>query len=214
MNLFFANVLEAAKFATASEVAVRENERMSVAGTSKARIAFSGNARVFNRQSTRAAAKALRILRKASKALDNPEAPLARLKGFHREQDAREVLAEAKEAFVHGLSEYDFRKTSEFSEVLAIWEEVLGVLSKEGVRGLFSRMEKDLQKFVDLRGQADRGNKLHSPLPWWKYVIIAAYIGAAAFAVFACFYWGACTWVWGAISATSPWLKNMIDWGC
>ena len=208
LELLLANVLEAAKFATATEIKVRETQRLIAIGKSAAGTEYSTDAQEYNRQAMKMANRARTILNRArekwSKALPLEELDQA---GF------LSTLTDAKESLTRSLVKFNL-SVKEFEEVLAIWDEVAATTSGKSQDKLFEYLDRNLERFVALRGEADRGTAAHSPLPWWKYVIIAVYIGAAIFAVVACFYWFACTWVWPAISATAPWIFGIIDRGC
>lgn len=214
LNLFMMGILDAAKFAVATEIKIRENERYSAIGKHMQGRSYSEAAQSYNRRALRAASSALRIIGDASEAQETLPASLAKMENAHREPEVKDLLLEAREFFVEGLAKFNFRTSEEFKEIVTIWDEATDVASTKGARGLLDHIKDNLEHFVKLRKQEDRGTKPHSPLPWWKWLIIAAYAGASVFSVIACFVWSACTWVWAAIGATWPIIKYMIDSGC
>lgn len=239
MELLFANILDVAKFATACEIKVRQNERLLKLGRLKDSQAFDSVAASFNEQAVRFAGRALHLVRQAKTSMANApvsilpnyyilpkgpgaadqrtlqqETPLSKLSDVQKSADFPAALKDAKEAFLYNALQFNFTNNEDFTELLQIWDKTMDIASNQGVLGLFNSMEDSLNQFVSRRMTEERGTSPASPLPWWKYVVIGLYIGAAAFAVFACFFWGACTWVWGAISATAPFLFGIIDRGC
>jgi|ERR1043165_299842 hypothetical protein len=208
LELFFANVLEAAKFATATEIKIRESQRLQTLGRAAAGSEYSIDAQEYNRQAIKTANRARTILKRSRENWNklNPPERVGR-------PEFQSTLADARESLAQNLVKFNL-SVREFEEVLSIWEEVAATATDKNQDRLFDYLDSSLEKFTALRSEADRGTSSHSPLPWWKYVIIAVYIGAAIFAVIACFWWFACTWVWPAISATAPWIFGIIDRGC
>jgi len=97
---------------------------------------------------------------------------------------------------------------------LEIWDQTMALAQKEGVAGLLGAMAGSLEEFVSRRQTEERGTSPASPLPWWKYVVIAWYASSAVFAVIACFIWSGCSWVWDAIAKTAPWIFKIVEMGC
>jgi len=217
MELCYLNILEAAELATATEIKVRENQRLTAIGQLAARTEYSGVAMAYNDRAVKAANRALSLLNEVSDRLGDIDSPLGRLRDVHLQPEFKTTLEDTKEIFSLGLSEFNFG-AEDFREVLSIWDEAASRLSNGGVESVLGYVREQLDTFTRLRQQADRGTAPHSPLPWWKYVIIAALIGAAIFAVVACFVWFACSWVAAAISAAGPalaaWVFGIIDRGC
>jgi hypothetical protein len=236
-QLMFANILEAAKFSTASEITVRQNERLMKLKRGNVPAAFDSTAAGFNQQAIRHAGRALRFVKELraelqttpstttpsfrmlpegeSAQLGSPRGPgIQALREAAKAPEFSEALADAKEAFLQNALQLNFTNNSDFVEVLEIWDETMDLAHKEGVSGVLGRVSDDLEKFVSRRNSEERGTSPASPLEWWKYVMIAVYIGAAVFGVVACFWWSACTWVWPAISATAPWIFKIVEMGC
>lgn len=210
LELFFVNVLEAGKFAVGAELKVRESQRLGAVGRLQGEE-MAGPDVPYNAEAVSSARRALLVLRRAEGSFG--EVPLAELRQVHREPGALRAVDEGKESLVQHLVKFNIGN-EDFQEVLDIWDENTKVASDRGAEGLLRSLDEQLERFIELRGEDDRGTRPHSPLPWWKYVVIATVIGAAVFGVFACFFWGACTWVWSAIAAVAPWVFGMIDRGC
>jgi hypothetical protein len=200
LELAFVNIFAAAKFAVASELETREHERTDLLSGRARETSFFGSAVTFNSQASKAAERARRLVRELPDSVNGLEFP------------GDDVMSDARDAFFQSMIEFNVLPV-EFEELLTIWDQV-AEQAREGSRGILAQLDENLETFVRLRAQPDRGNSAHSPLPWWKYVVIALVIGAAVFAVIACFWWTACTWVWPAISAVAPWIFGMIDRGC
>jgi hypothetical protein len=206
MDLVFANVLEAGKFATATEVKIRENQRLTALGRGTPGQEFSDTAQQFNNQAINSARKALGILRGQRQRF------VSELQQVVDQEQFTGALGDSREALVQNLSKFNL-SPDDFGEVISIWDEATNAAS-QGAEQLHGFVERNLDDFIAQRGRPDRGNHPHSPLAWWKYVLIVAYIGGTVFGVAACFLWSACTWVWPAISATAPWIFQIIDRGC
>lgn len=210
LELFFANILEAGKFAVAAELKVRESQRLGAVGRLRGEE-LAGPDVPFNAQAVASARRALEVLRRAQGAFD--QGPLAELREVHREPDVLRAFDEGKEALIQHLVKFNIG-VEDFQEVLSIWDENTRIASEGGAEKLFRSLDEQLERLIELRGEDDRGTRPHSPLPWWKWCVIALVIGAAVFAVIACFWWSGCSWVWPAISAAAPWVFGMIDRGC
>lgn len=215
--LLLANILELAKLTTAAEIRVRENERLITLNRTSGETAFDECAKALNDHAIRYAERTLLLianlkadLRRTQKTVQG----VAELRTVHKNKDFSEALTEAKQVFLTNATQLNFTNNAEFAEIVELWDQTMEHASSHGLAGVFSKMSDALEEFVKRRCTAERGTSPASPLPWWKYVVIGLYIGAAAFAVFACFYWGGCTWVWPAISATAPWIFKIVEMGC
>lgn len=239
VQLLFASILELAKFATASEISVRENERLMKLGRANLSQPLDASASTLNQQAIRYAERALRFVQDLDEEVRQPSPRAAatfhilpereggattpspsevrgvrELRDVHRLPDFPQALSDAKDAFLSSALQLNWTNNGEFTEVLEVWDKTTDLAFKEGVGGIFSSMAESLKQFAARRNTAERGTSPASPLEWWKITLIALYIGAAVFSVFACFAWSACTWVWSAISATAPWLYKIIELGC
>ncbi len=213
LDLAFANILEAGKFATATEIKVREEERQAVLGRGERGRDLAGSAARFNDQAVKSARRAVGTVRTALEQLDE-ESLIAEIRNAHQNPDARAAIDDARESFTQSFVKFNRLDPEEFRDVEGIWDEVISLGSNEGVQGLLSYTQRNLDEFISVRGQDDRGNRPHSPLEWWKWVLIAALLAAGVFAVIACFWWFGCTWVWEALGAIAPWVFGIIDAGC
>lgn len=198
----FYSVMEAAKFAVASELKVRENRRLAILGRPGVGIDYHGTAVEFNSQAIKSANRARRMIE------DLPP----RLRELNLGDAGPAALDDARTALTQSLVKFNVME-DDFRECLQIWDEVADQ-GRVGAGAVLDQMASNLQRFTELRSQTDRGTSPHSPLPWWKYVVIAIVLGAAIFGIIACFWWSACTWIWPAISAVAPWVFGMIDRGC
>lgn len=238
-KLLIANILDLAKFSTATEIKVRENERLMKLGRANLTKAFDPSAALLNQQAIRSAGRALKFVNQmrdelrqgpspageqyrilpekvsdTSAAVGNPPRGISELRAIHNAPEFPAVLTDVKDAFLNSALQLNFTNNGEFVEVLEIWDTTMARAAKEGVAGVLSSMAELLEQFIARRNSEERGTSPASPLAWWKYVVIGLYIGTAAFAVFACFWWSACTWVWPAIAATAPWIFKIIEMGC
>jgi hypothetical protein len=207
-ELHFANALEAGKFAVAAELKVRESHRLALVGRAQE---LSGSDVPYNAQAVKTAERAVALIRSVQGAIDHE--PLVELREVHHIPEAIAAIDDAKEALTQHLAKFNMG-VEDFKEVIEIWDECAKIAADSGVDGLIGNIDTQLSQFITLRGEDDRGTRPHSPLPWWKWCIIAWAISSAIFAVIACFWWGGCTWVWAAIGAVAPWIFGMIDRGC
>jgi hypothetical protein len=214
LDLAVANVLEAGKFATATEIKAREDERQALLGRGGRREGLPPTAAQFHEQANKSAQRALNIIRAASERLDDPGSPLTQIRRVHEDPDAKAAVEDARVSFLQAFVKFNRLEPENFSEVNAIWDEVVPIALNEGVEGLLNYTQRNLDDFLSVRAEDDRGNRPHSPLEWWKWVLIAVILAAGVFAVIACFWWFGCTWVWEAISAIAPWVFGIIDSGC
>jgi hypothetical protein len=208
LELSFANMLQAGKFAVAAELRVRESQRLAVVGRGDE---LSGPKVPYNAQAIRSAQRGLTMIRRARGALDQD--PLVDLREAHRDPDVLAAIEEGKEAIVTHLVKFNI-DVEGFEELLGIWDEHAKVASESGVEGLLGRIDEHLERFIELRGEDDRGTRPHSPLPWWKWVLIGWLISSAIFCIIACFVWFGCTWVWAALGAMAAIVFGIYDRGC
>ncbi len=208
--LMVANLLDAGKFATAAELKVRETERLARVGRATGEVTFSGTAVRFNTQATRAARRAIELARESRERLG--EGRLAELRQAGGDELGR-AFDDAREALTQHLVKFNI-SADDFEETHKIWDEAARRGIEGGADGALAHVEESLQRFVELRGEEDRGTRPHSPLPWWKYVLIGAILAASVFAVIACFIWSGCSWVWSALGLVAPWVFGIIDRGC
>lgn len=207
-ELCFANLLEAGKFAVAAELRVRESARLAVTGRG---AELTGPKVPFNAQAIKTAERARDMVRSLQDGLDKD--PLVELREVHRDPEALRAIDDGKEALTQHLVKFNI-DVEDYKEVLGIWDECTKLATEGGVEGLFKNIDDQLARFVELRGEDDRGTRPHSPLPWWKWCLMAWAISSAIFAVIACFWWGGCTWVWALLGALAPWVFGIIDRGC
>lgn len=205
-TLFLANTLEMARYATASEIKVRENERLIKLQRRKLSSSFDSEAAELNQYAVHASVRAL-------DALSNIEID-ERLVKVGSEKAMQTTFADARERFISALLEFNITNNPDFFEVVEIWEHAVKTFKKGGLAALRGHMQTQLREFAERRLTDERGTSPASPLPWWKYVLIAALIGAAIFAVVACFIWFGCSWAMSAVSAAAPWVFGIIDRGC
>jgi hypothetical protein len=211
LQLLVASALEAGKFATASELKVRETEKLATIGRADRDRAFSGQAVRFNSQAMRSARRASGHARNARRRLG--EGRMGELGEAHQRDGIDTAFEEARESLTTHLVKFNI-PPGDFEEVHKIWEEAESAARRGGVEGVLAHIEENLERFTSLRGEEDRGTRPHSPLPWWKYVLIAVILAAAVFAVVACFIWFGCSWVWAALGLVAPWVFGIIDRGC
>jgi hypothetical protein len=211
LDLFFANLLEAGKFATAAEVKTRENQRLATLGRLPEDTAFSGSAVPFNQEAITAAERALTIFRGASEQLQDKRSAFGQLRTAFPEEGARAAIEEGRESFTQSIVKFNIG-SEELGEVSAIWDEVIGRASDPDALAAF--VDENLEGFISRRGEPDRGIEPHSPLPWWKWQLIATILAAAVFAIILCFVYFGCTWVWLALILVAPWVFGIINRGC
>lgn len=203
------SVLEMARAATACEIRVRERERFALARRRAAPPKLGDYATYLNLQ-------AVGHARRAAEAAGRLAFEDAFAAAFQSD-DLRALLQETREDFARQLAAYNFTRTEDFGEVLDVWDELAGVALDQGAAGLQKRLRELLAEFAERRLTDERGTSPASPLPWWKYVVIASILALTIFAVVACFVWFKCAWIKVLIEAAGPITKvvfGIVDRGC
>ncbi|SRR6266496_1673196 len=207
-ELVVQNVLDMGKFATAAEIQVREHQKLGVIGQFYGPGSFSGSAVEFNNQSIRAAQRARIFLQKAREQ-DNV-ASIA-LRGAFETDETRAAIQEARGPLARDLVELTI-KPEEFTEILQIWDEVVEASSE--AEKLFTHFDNNLERFIARRQEPGRGTEPHSPLPWWKWFVIAAILCVAAAAVAVCVIYYECTYAkWVVVGAVIA-IGIIVEAGC
>jgi hypothetical protein len=214
LDLAFANALEAGKFATATEIKVREDHRQALLGGADRPARLSRGAARFNEQGIRSAQRALKIVGATIDRLDDENSQVSRLRRVHEDPEVRAAIDEGRESFLMTFVKFNGLAPEDFDEVQKIWDEVIPIATDSGVSGLLEYTQSNIQQFIEVRGEDDRGNRPHSPLAWWKWVLIAWLVSSSIFAIIACFVWSGCSWVWGALGVVAGVIWQIIDRGC
>jgi hypothetical protein len=213
-DLAFSSALEAGKFATATEIKVREEHRQSLLAGTDPRERLSPSGAKFNEQAIRAAQRSLKIVRAVGERLDETGSPVSQLLRVHEDPEAKVAIEDGRAAFFQALVKFNGLPPEEFEEIQQIWAEVVPIATEQGVAGLLDYTQKNIEQFIEYRGSDDRGNRPHSPLPWWKWLLIAWLASSAVFCIIACFVWSGCSWVWGALGFMAGIVWQIIDRGC
>jgi|GEM_PF-3655649 len=207
-GLFLENVMQMGTLATACEISVRASEKAAKLGRKLAEEPYGGRAVELNEAALAAAQRARYFLKESLQNIDDPDNQIAKAFGS---DVATERIALARREMFHELVEINI-KPADFEELMLIWNETAKAAGS--LESLASYLDDNIKQFIDVRVEDDRGNRPHSPLVWWKYVLIATLIGAAIFGVVACFVWFACTWFAPLLAAVAPWVFGIIDRGC
>ena len=187
---------------------MRASEKAAILGRKQGEAPYGGRAVELNEAALAAAQRARYFLKEILQHLDDPDNRIAKAFGSG---EVNERIALARHEMFHELAEINI-KPADFEELMQIWGETAKAASS--LDSLASYLDDKIKQFIDVRSAEDRGNRPHSPLVWWKYVLIATLIGAAIFGVVACFVWFACTWFAPLLGAVAPWFFGIIDRGC
>jgi hypothetical protein len=214
LGLAFAHVLEAGKFAVATEIKAREAHRQAILANAAPPTELPPTAATFNQQAFRSAQRALKVVADAAEQLGDPSQAISRMRDAHQDLDVMAAVEDGRTAFLHSFVKFNGLAPEDFEEVRSMWDQALRLTASDGVAGLLQSLRSNLEEFIKVRQEDDRGNRPHSPLAWWKWVLFAWLISSAVFAVIACFIWGACSWAFAALGAIAPWFFGVIDRGC
>lgn len=208
LRLMLTNMMEMGHRATACEIQVRANEKRRLVGLPIAGELLDDVATEHNAMAVKAAIRARRLLDQVAVSADDR---IARVRDAFGQPQTIEAMAEARTMVVREFLEINI-KPQDFEEVIKIWDEVQQ--AGRSFEGLKKYVDQSLVQFIERRGQPNRGNEPHSPLAWWKYVLIAVIIAAAIFGVVACFVWFGCSFIFPLLGVIAPWVFGIIDRGC
>lgn len=102
-------------------------------------------------------------------------------------------------------------------EIVDIYEELVKIVEADGFKGLVNNIKKNLNELIEVRSDESRNrgrDEKHSPLPWWKWLIIAGVIGAGAGAIIGCLIWYGCTWLITVVTRICRWVITLVNMGC
>ena len=103
------------------------------------------------------------------------------------------------------------------SEIIQIYEEIFNVVEKEGFNGLKNKIKKNLNELIEIRSDEtkNRGRGVkHSPIAWWKWLLIAAALGLGIGTLIGCLIWQGCAWIFQIIVGTSAPISAICATGC
>jgi len=201
-------ILEATAFAGATEIQVRENENLAILGEFFGPGPFSGRAVHFNEGAIKEAQRSQSVLRDVRRRVDVESIGIREL---FADSTVRRLFKEARSDFAHRLAEYTV-KTVEYKEMLEIWDEVEQLTGSADE--LFEYVDSGLGQFIEARQQPGRGTQPHSPLPWWKWCMIAFVLCACATAIAACVIYFVCAATTALIAAAAFAIFLIIAWAC
>jgi len=126
-------------------------------------------------------------------------------------EETRAAIGATRASLARNLAEFNI-KPEEFTEVLQIWDEVVAASGE--AEKLFTYFDNNLERFIALRQEPERGTEPHSPLPWWKWLMIAAVWTAAATAIATCVIYYTCTYWDAIVTAAVGAIGFLILFGC
>lgn len=213
LYLLSASILEAGKWATATEIKVRENERKVRIGAVTHGAEFSGTAQVFNSHAIQSAKGGLAHARMVSRRFDQAKGPMAQIRDVHNRDEMKESLAEAREVLI-GSALYSNISADEFEELLNTWDKQVNIFSKEGIGGTTREIKQHLERFIEDRNKTDRGTSPGSPWPKWKEDWTLALLGLCIGLIVTCLLVVNCTWVLALTAAILAVLLGILLFGC
>lgn len=195
------------------------------------------NCEILNRRAERAAA--LEVSRGYGEYHDRL-AMLHNAQGLRRLQGARKSIAQAIELYpkviekedvlvseeeMKGiLADYDHMIKDQVlemdlsrQEAREVWNEYANArkaLDAGKMKGLIDYCSSKLAELTDARTDLGKGRQPHSPLPWWKILVIAVALAVSIFSVVYCYKKKNCEWVWRMVSAIGGSLLQILKSGC
>lgn len=207
-ELVYQGVLDMGLSAGATEIQVRENEKLAAIGEFSGTDPYSGLAVNFNERSIKAAQRARAVLAEVRQRSD---AESTAIRDAFADGTVSSLYRSARSDIAHRLAEYTM-KTVEYQEVLEVWDEIDGLTSN--VDDLYEYLDNGLGQFIEARQQPARGTQPHSPLPWWKWFLIALVLCSTAAAIAACVIYFACGATGALIAAAAFAIFLIVAWAC
>lgn len=102
-------------------------------------------------------------------------------------------------------------------EIVDIYEELVKVVEADGFKGLVNNIKKNLNELIEIRSDESKNrgrDEKHSPLLWWKWLIIAGIAGAGVAVLIPCLIWHKCSWLIAIASRVAYWIIEVIKTGC
>ncbi len=193
------------------EILHRQAERANVLSLPKGCSEYyEGLAKLHNTQGLRRLQRAARAVKKAVTMYPNV---LAKEDELVSEKEMKEILSDYDVMIKNELFEMDLTSV----EAKEVWDEYVKnreIVNTKGMSGLINYFAQQMDKLTELRTDLAKGREHHSPLPWWKIVLIAGALVVSVASVVYCYKKRDCRWVWNMVKAIGGAVLETVKAGC
>lgn len=108
-------------------------------------------------------------------------------------------------------------KPDEVLEIVQIYEEILDKTEESGINGLMDIVEEKMDELISVRSNVEKNrgrDERHSPLPWWKWLLIFSTCGVSVYVGWWCVVIYACLYYLEIIIGTGSIVELIVNWGC
>jgi hypothetical protein len=130
-----------------------------------------------------------------------------------RRPEFQQRLNRARQDFFRELDKQDL-PAGDVGEIREGWNRAEQSVRRNGLDGLGESLQEAVDRLDEARRSPSRGREPHSPLPSWKYWLIAGAIAVGIAAVIACYWWFGCSWIMSFLSWAAPQVYNTVRNGC
>lgn len=130
-----------------------------------------------------------------------------------RRPEFQQRLNAARQQFDRELNKQDL-PAGDVGEIRQGWNRAEQSVRQNGLDGLGQSLQEAVDRLDEARRSPGRGREPHSPLPSWKYWLIAGALVVGIAAVVACYWWFGCSWIMSFLSWAAPQVYNIVRNGC
>jgi hypothetical protein len=130
-----------------------------------------------------------------------------------RRPEFQERLSQRRQDFFRELDKQDL-PAGDVREIRQGWMRAEQAARQNGLDGLGESLQEAVDRLDEARSSPSRGREPHSPLPTWKYWLIAGAIVVGIAAVVACFWWWGCSWILNFLKWAAPQVYSIVQNGC
>jgi hypothetical protein len=130
-----------------------------------------------------------------------------------RRPEFQQRLSRARQDFFKELDKQDL-PAGDIGEIRQGWNRAEQSVRQNGLDGLGESLQEAVDRMDEARRSPSRGREPHSPLPSWKYWLIAGALVVGIAAVIACYWWFGCSWIMSFLSWAAPQVYNIVRNGC
>ena len=108
-------------------------------------------------------------------------------------------------------------RSEEVLEIVQIYDEIFEKSEEGGVNGLMDIIEEKMDELITVRSNTEKNrgrDESHSPLPWWKWLLVFSVCGVGIFVGLWCIWYFGCTYLVEIIIGTDAVNAAIIREGC